>query len=144
MARLLCIAAFVLLVIGCGPSSSSHSYTVTIQNQSKTPMTCWLTKNGPPAEVEWLSPEQIAVNGQPRGAQLWAIVVKPGTTIDTPRAVKGTFYEGVSAVMRVYRGEMKFNELLAISQDSPNRTDIKLSPGPNTILIDPYGNATKK
>jgi hypothetical protein len=88
-----------MLTLGCGPTT--RSYSVVIKNDGAEPMTCWLTKDGPPAEPQWLSPEQIAIGGAPKNETVWALIIKPGATAETPKPVSGQFESGTSAVHAV-------------------------------------------
>ncbi len=129
-----------LMLIGCGPSM--RSYTITVHNQAPEPMTVWLTKDGAPAELGWLSPEQLVMNDMVK-SQITGVVIPSGRTA-TMTEQTGHFDSGVNAVLRVYRGKQLFNNLLANSSDSPNRTDVILKPGPNQVMIDPEGKSTRK
>jgi len=130
-----------LMILGCG--SSTQSYSVMVKNDGMEPMTVWLTKDGPPAEVNWLSPEQIAVSGKVKDSPISGVVIPPGKTGDLG-PIEGRFDSRSSAVLRIYRGQKLFDEMLAMSRGSPNRTDLKLSPGANIIVIDKSGSANKK
>jgi hypothetical protein len=137
--RLIALLILALLVVGCGPTS--RTYSVSIDNQASEPYLVWLTKSGPPVEQAWMSPEQVAVYGLDKGTKVPGAVVAPGKTISRSN-VTGKFDGRSEAILRVYRGERKFAELLAIQSDSPNRTDLVLSPGQNNILIDKAGKAS--
>jgi len=122
----------------CGPTS--QTYQVSVINQSATPMTVVLTKDGPPMEQEWLPPEDIAMmRNVPDNVTVNGIVVQPKTKVAQERT--GKFENGTHAMLRVYHGEQSMKQMLGISPDSPNRRDLVLHPGQNTIVIDPSGNA---
>lgn len=135
------ILPLLALLVGCGPET--RSYNVTVQNNATEPMTLWLTKSGSPLEKNWISPEDLAVLRMDKGSKL------PGTVIPVGERrgigpIAGKFAGGSQAVLRVYRGQRKFDELLSMNADSPNRTDVQLVPGNNEILIDARGVATRK
>lgn len=105
-------------------------------------MTVWLTKDGPPAEMEWLAPEQMAIMGKAKEMPVTGVVIPAGKTGEIG-PIKGQFESGTNAVLRVYHGQQLFNDLLAISSDSASRSDIRLTEGANTVVIDRSG-VTKK
>ena len=122
----------LVMLVGCGPES--RSYNVTVENRSPEPMTLWLTKNGSPLEKQWASPEDIAVLRLNKGETV------PGTVLPSGERrgigpVEGKFGGNASAVLRVYRGQQKFDQLLSTNKGSPNRQDVTLTPGDNTIII---------
>lgn len=139
-ARLLPIALLALMT-GCGPST--RTYSVTVQNQAAVPMTVWLTKDGGPIEPDWASPEELAMYGKVKDASVPGVVIPPGKT-GVMDERKGKFDGGTNAVLRVYRGQRLFNDILATRRDSPERTDVRLEPGANTIIIDATGTPTRK
>jgi hypothetical protein len=140
MTRFAPLLAAALLIVGCGPAT--RSYTISVKNDSPEPMTVWLTKDGPPIEAKWLSPEQIAVMGKSKDDPISGVVIPPGKTGEMG-PIDGRFEPGANAVLRVYRGQKLFNDLLAISAGSPGRTDLRLAPGTNAIVIDAGGNALR-
>jgi hypothetical protein len=125
-----------LLAVGCG--SSTRTYSVSIENRSAEPYMVWLTKNGPPMEQAWMSPEQIAVRGLERGASVPGTLLPAGKSVSRTN-VSGKFDSRSDAILRVYRGERKFAELLAVQQGSSNRWDLVLAPGNNNVVIDQSG-----
>jgi hypothetical protein len=142
MMQRLCLLGLSLLAVGCG--SSTRSYSVSVKNDSLEPMTVWLTKDGPPVEQNWLAPEQIAQAGAyNREFPLAGVVIPPGRSGEMG-PLQGSFDHGSNAVLRIYRGPLKFNEILATGSDSPNRTDVKLAPGDNQIVIDRSGKPTQR
>lgn len=126
----------VLFAVGCGPTT--RTYSVTVTNQSLEPMTVWLTKDGPPSEMAWASPEQIAIAGIEKDIPFPGVVVPAGKTGVMP-GVEGKFDSRTHAILRVYRGQMRLNEILSVSDGSTLRTDVRLTPGDNTITITPQG-----
>jgi hypothetical protein len=141
MKRTLALLALGLIAAGCGPTT--RSYSVVVKNDSATPMTIWLTKDGPPAEGGWLSPEQIAMTGRSADDPISGVVVPAGKTASLD-SISGRFSSGTNAVLRIYRGQQLFNDLLAASSGTASRTDIRLAPGANTVIIDSSGAVNRK
>jgi hypothetical protein len=129
MLSLICLAA---LLVGC--SGRSQSYRVVVHNESPRSVTVWLTKSGPPDEPGWKSPEDVAIESLGAEEPLGGVIIPPGKTGET-KSVRGRFPEGVDAVLRVYLGQYAFDDLLAISKDSPNRIDVVLRPGTNALVV---------
>lgn len=134
-------ALLVLALVGCGPTT--RSYTVVVRNDSPEPMTVVLTKDGPPMEGKWLPPEDFAaMRRAPAELQVNGIVVPPGKTVDQSRT--GQFEDNTRAMLRVYRGEQNLESMLGVGPTSPNRTDLPLAPGENTVVIDKAGKAARQ
>lgn len=128
-------------IIGCGPST--REYSVTIRNQSADPYTVLLTKDTGPIENGWLAPEDMAsmLHAPPD----WTIhrgILPPGKTADVKQS--GQFYDTTNAMLRGYRGELTFEQILGVGPDSPNRTEVKLVPGHNEVIIGPDGKAVRQ
>jgi hypothetical protein len=129
-------ARFALLVtvaatmLGC---VRTETYQLAIKNATAEPITLWLTKDGPPAEAGWRSPEQLAM--QPvKGEKLAGALVEPGELAMTgPRT--GHFDQHTQAWLRIYGGAHTLSELLAISRGSPNRLDEPLEPGQHAWTV---------
>jgi hypothetical protein len=125
------LISFALLLAGCNPSQKS--FQVSVHNDTSAPVTLWLTKDGPPVEEGWMSPEQLA--SDPEHAKYDLAFVPPGKTGSTPN-LSGTFPEGTHAVIRVYKGE---RELYYILQDEKAgvgvRADYVLKPGDNQLAV---------
>ena len=136
---LLSLFAGMILLGGCG--GKSQSYNVIVRNESPRSVTVWLTKNGPPDEPAWKSPETIAIESLGSDEPVAGVIIPPGKTGETG-TVKGHFPEGVDAVLRVYLGQLAFDDLLAISRDSPNRIDVVLTPGKNELVVRDQRGAT--
>lgn len=128
------------LLIGCS-SYESRTYEVSVQNLSRKPITLWLTKDCEPFEDGWLSPEDLAMETpKNRDFVVSGVMVPPGKTADTgPRT--GKFEKFGSAVLRIYDGKLKFNEILAVGRDSPLRIDLALPEGASewTVTRDSKG-----
>src|SRR5690349_9748573 len=89
---------FATCLIGCG---STKSYQVEVANHTSQPVTLWLTKDGPPREEGWLSPEDLTTVQSERQLQYDFVVVDPTRTGYTDK-VSGQFPSGTHAVLRVY------------------------------------------
>lgn len=130
------ISLAVLLALastGCGPTS--QSYDVAVRNSTASPLTVWLTKRGGPVESNWLSPEQVAIRGAGKDNTIPGILIQPGDARGTG-IVKGKFDADSRAMLRVYRGQLTLDEMLATSHaDGSSRLDITLEPGLNHYVI---------
>jgi hypothetical protein len=133
MKRVVSILSLLVLLVGC-EQGQKRTYDVTVKNQSAMPVTIWLTKNGPPWEDGWKSPEDLAIESPKVDEKIGGVIVPPGRTAVTGKRT-GTFAPKVDAILRVYHGQKLFDDLLAIHADSPNRTDVVLDPGVNEIII---------
>jgi hypothetical protein len=124
----LIVVALLFASLGCS-SSQKRIYDVTVQNASSEPLTLWLTKDCEPYENGWLSPEDLAVSSPKNKDYIVSGVIVPaGKTASTgPR--QGHFDPEGSAVLRIYDGQLMFNEILAIGRDSPLRIDLPLPDG---------------
>jgi hypothetical protein len=128
------LAFLASALVGCS-STEKRSYEIVITNETDRDCLIWLTKDGPPFEPGWKAPEELAIE-KPRetGEMLGGAVIKAGERLGTD-PVAGTFAPNTRAILRVYNGTPKFNELLAIGPDSPDRRQIPLAPGLNTLVI---------
>jgi hypothetical protein len=125
--------ALLLLLPAC--SGPSRTFDITVKNDLARPITIWLTKSGAPSEEGWRSPEDLAMTSSPqREPRLPGIVLDPGKRGDTGR-VNGHFPQGTQAILRVYLGEHKLSELLAMSRSSTQRIDVPLTPGKNRLVV---------
>lgn len=133
--QLKCLAPLLLacLVLGCGPKT--QTYDVAVRNNTQAPLTVWLTKRGDaPLEGQWLSPEQLAIRGHAKGEEIPGIVVQPGQARGAQ--IKGKFNGNSSAMLRVYRGQLTLDELLATHEvDAMTRLDVALTPGLNHLIV---------
>jgi hypothetical protein len=140
MNRLLVIAG-LFLVVGCGPVT--REYTINVKNDFDQPMTIVLTKDGPPMDLSWLPPEDLAaMRNAPPEAHVNGVVIPPGKSAEQTRSTQ--FDSGVSAMLRIYYGEQTPMTMVGVSPGSPNRQDIRLSPGLNTFVIDKSGKAVRQ
>jgi hypothetical protein len=122
-----CIALFLFLT-GC---ASPNAYQVEAKNNANRPVTLWLTKDGPPDEDGWRTPEQLVT--MPTDLQKYDLAFVPVGKTGSTGKVTGTFPKGTHAVLRVYDGE---KELHALSvTPSTDRVDYTLRPGNNKLQI---------
>ncbi|HEY7089038.1 MAG TPA: hypothetical protein VH518_13170 [Tepidisphaeraceae bacterium] len=130
---LMLMLPLIALAFGCAPVAT-RTYSVTVKNESSTTVIVWLTKNGGPLEPGWQSPEDLAI-GQPERNEPFAFqTTPPGRTAELQN-ITGHFEEGVDAVLRVYVGQHSFNDILAMSHESPERIEIVLHPGNNSLVV---------
>jgi hypothetical protein len=122
-------SALALLLIGC--NSTSKSYQVSVKNQSPRPVTLWLSKDGPPAEEGWFTPEQIV--SESRQLRYDLAFVPPGKTGYTGK-MTGEFPKGTNAVLRVYDGEQEVFDL-AKEPAASTHADQVLKPGNNHLAV---------
>jgi hypothetical protein len=126
------LAAFVS---GC---ARTEKFDVTVRNSTHSSLTLALTKDGPPLEALWASPEDLAIQSPGAEEKHGYVVLPPGKEGDV--SVQGKFDKGTRGFLRVYRGDLQVSEMNAIKSDSPNRLDIPLSPGRNVfVIVDPRG-----
>jgi hypothetical protein len=120
------------LVVGCSSSSSSspptRSFSVEVHNQSDRPVTLWLTKDGPPAEEGWLTPEKVAAEG---GKLKYDLAFVPAGKTGFTEKFTGVFPKGTNAVLRVYEGEKEVFDLAK----EPAHVDAVLKPGANRFRV---------
>src|SRR5690348_1282076 len=109
----------LLLVLGaatgCQSDFKTRTYSVTVANDSSSPVTVWLTKDGPAYEPGWLSPEDTAYEARGAGESVAGVVVPPGKTASVG-PVHGEFASMTNAMLRVYLGQHNLSDLLAISK----------------------------
>src|SRR5438105_2026177 len=129
MTRFFLGAVLVAIVCGCG--STTRTYDVSVKNELNKPVMLWLTKDGPPSESKWRSPEEFAKMPVGEDRVLAGVVVQPGKIADTG-PVEGKFKAGTNAVLRVYVGETTFDGIMRMRQ---GRMDLKLSPGTNEFVL---------
>jgi hypothetical protein len=129
LAFCLCLSA-----LGC-QSYQTRTYDISVKNNSSGPVTVWLTKDGPPFEPGWLAPEDIATESPKQPVRMISgLVIAPGKEAFTgPR--KGRFEADTKAVLRIYSGQLNFDQLLASDQDDKRRIDTKLHPGVNDLVV---------
>lgn len=132
------LSAFILLLSGCSVvtnmTTAKATFTIQVKNQTSEPIRIGLTKDGPPQEDQWWSPEEFAIFNARRPDISWGQIVLPGQVANIP-SVDGRFSDGVHAILRVYAGNPALSDMLAISRNSPNRLDLPLAEGDNRFLI---------
>ena len=123
------------IVTGC---ARTEKFDLTVRNSTTSPITLALTKDGPPFEPLWASPEDLAIQSPGADEKHGYVVLPPGKEGDV--SVQGKFDNGTRGYLRVYRGDLQVSEMNAIRSDSPNRLDLRLSPGRNVfVIVDPRG-----
>ncbi len=124
----------MMLATGCS-STKEYSFKISVRNETPGPVTIWLTKEGPPMEPGWRSPEQLAIQSPGYEERIGGQLVPAGKTATTD-LVKGKFEPGSSAWLRVYDGKYpSFSDLLAVSPKSAKRVDHPLDPGVNRLVV---------
>ncbi len=131
LGRLCMLLAAMLMLVGC---TTTGRFTVGVVNETTDPLSVGLVKDGPPPERSWASPMQISINAPALSTNRWGTLVPPGeSAVIGPQT--GRFDRGVTAYLRVYRGNWSVQELLAIGPDSPNRLDVPLDNGESRWII---------
>ena len=118
-------ACWVLLMIavGCAPTKT---FDLTVHNQSDVPVMLWLTKDGPPAEKGWLTPEQFLA--APAEEPSPGVRLEPQKTADTGK-VKGQFPDGTNAVLLIFRT----SDAPSVASSGP--IALPLRPGRNELAV---------
>ena len=130
----LLLIALAALAVGCAPT---RTFDITVHNKTPETVMLWLTKDGPPAEKGWWTSEQFVA--QPEGTPSPGIQLPPDKSADTGK-VKGTFPQGTSALLLIYRT----GPSAALPGGSEPLT-IKLAPGRNELSVhDESGKLTAK
>ena len=68
-----------MLLAGCS-SAKEYTFDVSVKNESGRPITLWLTKDGPPMEEGWRSPEQVAMQSPGHEERISGVLVPDGKT----------------------------------------------------------------
>jgi hypothetical protein len=129
--------ALIFAAVGCS-DVQTRQYQVTVQNDSSKPVTVWLTKNGEMYEGHWKAPEDYAIESPHAKDPISGVVVPAHKTADTG-VISGKFRPDTDAILRVYPGQLTFNEILAASKKNGGRQDVVLQPGSNQIVITDTG-----
>ena len=123
------------IVTGC---ARTEKFDLTVRNSTTSPITLALTKDGPPYEPLWASPEDLAIQSPNAEEKHGYVVLPPGKEGDV--SVQGKFDKGTRGFLRVYRGDLQVSEMNAIHSSSPNRLDIPLPPGRSVfVIVDAHG-----
>lgn len=120
------------LALGCAPT---RTFEIAVRNETVQPITVGVSKEGGRYEPQWASPEDAALRTRGDNDNGWSSVVVPPGKTGVAGPVKGKFPRGAEAVLRVYAGDLRLSDVLAISRGSPDRVDVPLSPGRNAIII---------
>ena len=128
MKWLIVVVLLALGVVGCN-SGTTKSFSVEVHNQSTQPITLWLTKDGPPMQEGWLTPEKVVEDPERKLKYDLAFVPAGKTGYTDP--MPGEFPKGTNAVLRVYVGE---KEVFDLAKDA-NHVDTVLKPGSNRLLV---------
>jgi hypothetical protein len=128
--RTLLVALALIFPLGC---TATRTYQVSVKNDTSEPITIGLVKEGRPIEPQWVSPEQAAIHELEPSSKMWA-AIPAGKSADTG-PVRGEFDRDAEAVFRIYQGNLKLPDILAISRGQPNRIDILLHPGLNRFTV---------
>ena len=130
MTRLTALLLLATLAAGCAPS-----YRVEVKNQTSQPVTLWLTKDGPPKEEGWYSPEDLAAFPEESRPRYDLAIVPPGKTADTEN-LSGEFPRGTNAVLRVYEGQKElFHILEDLKASKSQHADYVLKKGTNRLRV---------
>lgn len=133
------LLTMLLTMAGCGSSTQKRTFDINVRNATEKTITIWLTKDGPPNEKGWGSPEQIAMAAPGREERISGVVVPPGKTAYTG-VVEGKFEYSTAAVLRVYDGQYpEFSDLLAVPVNSPLRSEHVLYEGKNLLVVKRQG-----
>ena len=126
------LPVLALLLVGC---AEKHTFQIAVRNETSEPLTAGLAKEGGKYEAQWASPEEAVLHTTGDDERGWdSVVVPPGET-RSAGPVTGDFSGGAIAMLRVYKGDLKLSDVLAISRGSPNRLDIALDEGRNAIIV---------
>jgi hypothetical protein len=128
--RLWLLTMLLALSWGCS-SVKPRTYDVSVTNRTNEPVTIWLTKDGPPYEEGWLSPEDYAIFQPGRIEPFPGWVIMPGEQATTG-VIMGKFEPQTRAVLRVYGGQLRFSEILARSRE---RLDVPLDAGRSSLVV---------
>jgi hypothetical protein len=132
----LLIILLCTFMVGCQSESyETRTYDVSVKNESAGPVTVWLTKDGAPYEPGWLAPEDLAIES-PHGPThvISGLVVPQGKEGFTGPRV-GRFEPQTGAILRVYAGQLKYEQILATEPDGKRRIDQELHPGMNHLVV---------
>lgn len=120
------------LLVGC-ESTRSASISVSVHNASQRPVTAWITKTGE-RNADWLAPEDLAMVPKPQ--MINGVVIPPGKTGEMG-PMTGKFEPEAVAILRVYAGQLDYDQVVATSVDSPLRVDVILDNGMNRLKVQP-------
>jgi hypothetical protein len=127
-------AIFLLLLLPACTQYQTHSFEISLKNETAGPISAGLVKNGPPTEDGWIAPHEVAMMAPQLADRKWGWVVAPGES-KTFGPHNGKFAPQVHAILRVYAGTPTIDEMISYSRDDPERLDIYLWPGKNAYVI---------
>ena len=127
------VYVLLLVALACGCSHDTRTYSVSLRNDTRRPVTIALTKTGGPVENAWASPELIA-DGQASDSAASGFAVIGAGRIATVNNIKGEFPGEAQAVLRVYAGEPTLGEMLRMFPGA-ERADYQLKPGRNELVV---------
>ena len=123
-----------MMLAGC-VTARKYNFDISVKNDTDGPVTIWLTKDGPPEEKGWRSPEQVAITAPAHEERIGGMPVPPGKTAFTG-PISGEFDPGTFPWLRIYDGKYaSFSDLLAVSKGNPRRVDYALDPGKNNLVV---------
>ena len=128
----LLLTTAALLAVGC---AESRTFQIAVRNQTSGPITVGVAKDGGKYEPQWRSPEEAAVRTDSKDEGGWDSVVIAAGDTGSAGPVSGDFSGNAIAMLRIYRGDLKLSDVLAISRGSPNRLDVPLEEGRNAIVV---------
>lgn len=129
----LIVIVLAAMIVGCS-GGASRTYDITVENRTQHTITLWLTKDGPPEEQGWLSPEQVSKHRLDREEPKYDMAsVPPGRKAETGKQT-GHFAGGTNAVLRVYDGMPNVGEILNGDRER-DRVDYILEPGKNNLAV---------
>jgi len=94
MIKALLVTLFLAALTGCTPT---QSFDISVHNQTNNPVTLWLTKDGPPFEPLWASPEDLAIQSPGADEKHGYVVLPPGKEGDV--SVQGKIVAAVSPTL---------------------------------------------
>ncbi len=133
LTRLTTLLALLTLAGGCA-STKTGTFQVTVTNRTAGPISVGFVKHGPPLEKNWDSPEAIAIAAPRLGDKHWGTLILPNESRSLgPQS--GVFEKGSFPLLRIYRGDLTINELLAINRQSPDRISVPLLIGKGFVTV---------
>lgn len=128
------VLLFLIGLAGC--AGNVRNFQISLTNDTPAPVTIALTKNGPPFEAKWASPEDVAAKRVSPSEASGMTVIQPSKTVNS--TVSGRFESKTVPVLRVYQGEMTFSEMLS-ARTGVNRFDLPLTDGMNKFVVHENG-----
>jgi hypothetical protein len=126
----------LLLLLTCAGCefAKQQTFSIHVRNTTSQPAMLWLTKEGPPPEAGWESPEAMALRGARSTEPLPGVIVPAGQ--QATATVRGNFYRNTFAMLRVYVGVTDLDSILATGPRNRDRVDVELAPGENRFRIE--------